>query len=142
MEPNYRPAEMLLGFAIENALKGLMIAHDPALTSEEKLAKTLLEHDLCVLAACANVTVTAAENAILEALTCLVVWAGRYPTPTRLSSRMSKRAKYAHADTALAPARDHAAVLALCGRLLQELGSHDPSPRPQFDIVVAFKEPP
>lgn len=82
--PNYLPGQMLCAFALENALKGLMIAHDPSLAGETKLNRVIKNHDLLGLAEAANFSIGGDERRVLKALTDLGEWAGRYPTATTL----------------------------------------------------------
>lgn len=77
--PNYPPAQMLYAFAIENVLKGLIVASDPSLINSDKLNAALRDHDLTALAKKAAFDVHAQEVPVLRALSELAVWAGRYP---------------------------------------------------------------
>ena len=77
--PNYRPAQVLYAYAIENVLKGLIVANDPSTINSDKLNAVLKKHDLLELARTAALTVHAQEEPVLGALSELSVWAGRYP---------------------------------------------------------------
>jgi hypothetical protein len=77
--PNYPPAQMLYAFAIENVLKGLIVANDPSLINGDKLNAALKGHDLAALAKTAAFEVYLQEVPVLRALSELAVWAGRYP---------------------------------------------------------------
>jgi len=77
--PNYPPAQMLYAFAIENVLKGLIVANDASLIDSDKLNTALKDHDLAALAKRAAFDVHAQEVPVLRALSELAVWAGRYP---------------------------------------------------------------
>ena len=72
-------AYMLAGFAIENLLKGKLVAADKhrGESGEFKL-KT---HDLRQLALDAGNTLTAAEDRLLERIQEFTVWTARYPVP-------------------------------------------------------------
>ncbi len=74
---------MIAGFAIENALKALRVKQaKPGLTAARTsgvVSKDLLTHDLRRLATEAGVTLSPAENALLERLQAYLTWAGRYP---------------------------------------------------------------
>lgn len=139
-EPNFRPAEMLLGFAVENALKGIIIVGDPTLTSEDKLARIIRSHNLCDLATDAKVILNVQEEAILHALTCLVVWAGRYPTPSRITWYEGKHDVHFGDEAAIAAANDHAALLALVTKLVTELERKVGPPKNRFGMVIFFKD--
>jgi hypothetical protein len=78
--PNYPPAQLLYAYAIENVLKGLIVFKRPGLIQEHELHGELKTHDLNRLAKNAKVTVDQQhERPVLEALTHLSKWAGRYP---------------------------------------------------------------
>ncbi len=79
MPPNYPPAQLLYAYAIENVLKGLILANTPGLVEEYKLNSEVTSHDLITLAARACVAVHVQEKPVLEALSHLSIWAGRYP---------------------------------------------------------------
>jgi hypothetical protein len=81
------PAMTLAAFAIENLLKGLVIAADPTLIQpsearpEQLLHERLRTHELSRLASHADVALSTGEQALLVRLTEFVRWAGRYPFP-------------------------------------------------------------
>ena len=77
--PNYPPAQLLYAYAIENVLKGLIVANDAAVVDENGISKKLKSHDLIELSVAAGVTVHVEEQPIFAALSDLSVWAGRYP---------------------------------------------------------------
>jgi hypothetical protein len=77
--PNYPPAQVLYAYAIENVLKGLIVSNEPALMNGNNLSKALRSHDLIALANAANFQIHVQEKTVLEALSQLSVWAGRYP---------------------------------------------------------------
>jgi hypothetical protein len=79
MPPNYPPAQLLYAYAIENVLKGLVIANSPQLIEEGELSGELKSHNLIKLAEKADFTVHVQERPVLEALSQLSMWAGRYP---------------------------------------------------------------
>lgn len=77
--PNYPPAQVLYAYALENVLKGLVVANDPGLIDGDKLNRTLQSHDLAALAMTAAFQVYVQEEPVLAALSRLSIWAGRYP---------------------------------------------------------------
>lgn len=77
--PNYPPAQLLYAYAIENVLKGLILANSPHLIEEDKISSELTSHDINKLAGKAAFTVHVQERSVLEALSQLSIWAGRYP---------------------------------------------------------------
>jgi hypothetical protein len=78
-EPNYLPAGMLYGFAIENALKGLIIAKGLGTVSRSKIDPKIMNHDLVSLATDAGIALDNSERAVLETISMIAEWAGRYP---------------------------------------------------------------
>ena len=81
--PNYPPAQLLYAYAIENVLKGLIVASEPALIDENRLNKALKSHDLLSLSETAGIQAFVQEEQVLRALSELSVWAGRYPVGVR-----------------------------------------------------------
>lgn len=77
-EPAFLPAFLLYGFAIENLLKGLYMKNNPGKEGKEKVAVPK-SHDLNVLAAAAGYTPTSDEAELLEKLSTIITWSGRYP---------------------------------------------------------------
>jgi hypothetical protein len=78
------PYQMLLGFAFENLLKGLIIFFRLRAGESQTLLKTHFTHDLSRLANdpfCAPLHLTLAEIATLDRLSQYGIWAGRYPIP-------------------------------------------------------------
>lgn len=78
------PAMTLAAFAIENLMKGLMIAAEPGLIQPDKerpevlLHKRLRSHDLVALAQRAGVDLSEDERLLLHRLSEFAQWAGRY----------------------------------------------------------------
>jgi hypothetical protein len=81
--PNFDAAHLLIGFAIENSLKGLMVAKGIATFSAQELPKILKGHDLKKLHDKAKPTKTIAPH-LLDALTYMIEWRARYPLPTSI----------------------------------------------------------
>lgn len=77
--PNYPAAQLLYAYAIENLLKGIMVAKDSSLVSGGKLNAKLRSHDIAALANAAFMPIHVQEIDIAKALSKLSVWAGRYP---------------------------------------------------------------
>lgn len=65
--PNYPRAQLLYAYAIENVLKGLIVANDAAIVDENRISKNLKSHDLIELSTAAGVTVHVEERPILSA---------------------------------------------------------------------------
>jgi len=122
--PNYLPGQVLCAFALENALKGLMIAGDPSLKDETKLNNLVSRngHDLVDLAKKANFALRAEEARVLAALSALGEWAGRYPTATKLEKHTSLQ-PLCDPHELLGYGADHDAVRQILGRAINELST-------------------
>ena len=72
-------AYMLAGFAIENLLKGQLVARNEHRDSNGKFR--LVTHDLRQLAFDAGYTLNEDENRLLERIQEFTVWTARYPVP-------------------------------------------------------------
>ena len=75
---------LLSGLAIENALKGLLIAKDKEIV--DSVVKWKIKsggHDLCELYKQTDLSFTTDQKELLDAMTQAVLWAGRYPVPKK-----------------------------------------------------------
>ncbi|MHB8581443.1 MAG: hypothetical protein ACYDA4_16485 [Ignavibacteriaceae bacterium] len=73
---------LLAGFAIENVLKGIIIADDPSQINSGKLSSELKSHSLSKLASKINGMVfTKDEIKLLKMLEKIIPYWGRYPIP-------------------------------------------------------------
>jgi hypothetical protein len=136
--PNYPPAQLLYAYAIENALKGLMVANDPNLINGNKLDVALRDHNLLALAQRANFTVHVQENPVLAALSKLSVWAGRYPVALHVGDfvgtpNRDELMDYGSHHSIMRAFFDRA-IETLEGKLSEPLGS-------RFGSVVIFRQP-
>src|SRR5262249_4300767 len=133
--PNYPPAQLLYAYAIENVLKGLIVFKQPELIKEHRLHDELIDHDLNELAKKAEVMVEQDERLVLEALSQLSIWAGRYPVAlTRRDTNMpnpNERLGYGSA---------HSIMRTFFARIYKELESRVPEPIPGFEKVFVFRE--
>jgi hypothetical protein len=77
----YRVAFMLLGMAIENLAKGILVGRNPAWVQDGKLSHLPTDHDLETLVQQCGVSVSGEDIVALRVLTEHSVWAGRYPIP-------------------------------------------------------------
>lgn len=80
-------ATMLIGFAIENYLKGLWIEQNNIFTDDliDKLPEQIKTHNLVSLAKSLNLELEDHEINALEFFTESVLWQGRYPIPLFVS---------------------------------------------------------
>jgi hypothetical protein len=132
--PNYPPAQLLYAYAIENVLKGLMVFKRPDLIQEHDLHGELTTHDLNELAKKAKVTVEQQhEQPVLEALTRLSIWAGRYPISRGPSDHTP------NPNTWLDYGSAHPIMRTFFERAYNELESAVPEQIPRFEKVFVFR---
>lgn len=75
---------MIAGFAVENALKAVLLRCEQAAATQEsrgvlRIANKLKTHDLRRLAREARISLEKAEYDLLDRLCAYLMWAGRYP---------------------------------------------------------------
>jgi len=71
---------MLLGFALENLAKGILVCRDPQLVSKGHLKKWHGNgHDVSALFLLAKIAVSPDEETLLARTTRITEWKGRYP---------------------------------------------------------------
>jgi hypothetical protein len=133
--PNYPPGELLFGYAIENVLKGLIVANDSTIPDKTKLANELASHKLVDLAAAAHFQISGDEATVLEALTTLTEWAGRYPVARRLDQHTTIEPLDDVAQL-MSFGRDHSTLRTLFERAVTELESKLKFPRVKYSILV------
>ena len=134
--PNYPPAQLLYAYAIENVLKGLIVLKRPSLIQEHELHGELKSHDLNRLADKAEVAVDQQhEPPILEALSDLSTWAGRYPVALRPSEYDTP-----NPNALLGYGSAHPIMRTFFERAYKELESAVPEQIPRFEKVVVFRE--
>jgi hypothetical protein len=133
--PNYPPAQLLYAYAIENVLKGLIVLKRPGLIREDELDGELKTHDLKKLAKKAKVTVDQQEGPVLEALTRLSMWAGRYPIAPAPSVDTP------NPNVWLDYGSDDPIMRAFFERAYKELESAVPEQIPRFEKAGVFREP-
>jgi hypothetical protein len=132
--PNYPPAQLLYGYAIENVLKGLIVFQRPDLIQEHELHGELTTHDLNELAKKAKVAVDQQhERPVLEALTRLSIWAGRYPIARGPSDDTPNPNAWLDYGSA------HPIMRAFFERAYKELESGVPEQIPCFEKLFVFR---
>lgn len=81
---------LLLGFAVENALKGVIVAENTPSIKEGRVEVRKLfgdpsqQHDLVKLHDKTGKNFLSADPNLLEKLTAIICWAGRYPAPIKM----------------------------------------------------------
>jgi hypothetical protein len=84
-----RPYFLLAGFAIENLLKGMLVAVDASLINTGRLAKRLDSHKLVMLAELLpNLTLDEDERRFCEVAQSAIPYWGRYPIPKEFNGVM------------------------------------------------------
>jgi len=73
---------LLMGYAIENLAKGVLVARDPGHISKEGQFK-LTNHDIRSLVENVLGTISNEEGDVLDLLETYVLWVGRYPIPRK-----------------------------------------------------------
>ncbi|WP_156026394.1 hypothetical protein [Xanthobacter sp. 91] len=84
-EPNYIHGELLYAFAFENALKGIHVASGLAQTDHNRIDKNISTHDIAALARSTSLSLSTDEFALLEGLSQIAIWCGRYPVALKFS---------------------------------------------------------
>jgi hypothetical protein len=77
------PAFLLYGYAVENLLKGLFVKKHPGVTAGDRI-QVPTHHDLPELAKEAGYAATTSETELMERLTTVITWSGRYPVAKTL----------------------------------------------------------
>jgi len=131
--PNYPPAQLLYAYAIENVLKGLIVFKRPGLIQEHELHGELQTHDLNKLAKKAKVAVGQHERPVLEALTHLSIWAGRYPIALEPSLDAP------NPNALLGYGSAHPIMRTFFERAYKELESRVPEQISRFEKVIVFR---
>jgi hypothetical protein len=133
--PNYPPAQLLYAYAIENVLKGLIVSKRPDLIKEHKLDDELKNHDLNELAEKAEVTVDEQnERPVLQALSQLSIWAGRFPTAVNRGDMGMP-----NPNALLGYGSAHPIMRAFFERAYKELESGVPEQISRFEKVLVFR---
>lgn len=133
-EPNFQPAQLLCGFAIENALKGIIVANEPDRISEERLDRDLQNHDLTVLARLARFSLSSDDEHVCRLLTDIVLWAGRYPVATRAERQMKG------ASDQLIDWEDLPNLRSLGRKLIDTLQSRLDHPLPRYGMMISLSK--
>lgn len=135
--PNYMPAQLLYAFAIENLLKGLIMANNPGLAGEEKISKSVKSHDLLALAEQVGVEIAVQEVPVLKSLSDIAIWAGRYPVAARREEHEGKE----NPNRLLDWGSQHPIMRAFFNRAADELKSKLRPDLSFYDVVVSFRPP-
>jgi len=119
--PNYVPAQLLCAFAIENALKGLIVAKSPEIINERKIDAKLITHDFVALADAAGVGLFPQEIPVAKILSSIATWAGRYPVATKQHHHTDVYPFGPNSEALLDWGSQHPIMRRLVNRLIGEL---------------------
>ena len=90
---NYEPAHLLYALAIENIIKGIIVGRDNSLINinPARLASIIKDtrHDLRRICRDGKIDLPVSDLALLDKLTAIIKWVGRYPTPLKENNLMS-----------------------------------------------------
>lgn len=133
-EPEVLPIFLLYGFALENALKALIVSRDATLIDPNRISKKLLKHDLVELAQLAEIKLSTHEKSTLEWCSHVTVWGGRYQVPREVSQLgtflVLDHAVGAHVNRAIQTVED---VFDRVSKIVRE---DLPKSRPRFSVLV------
>jgi hypothetical protein len=120
--PDSSVAMMLLGFAIENLLKGLYVSTLPNVKRPRRLKELgITDHSLETIAskitAALNEQFSKRELEILNGIEQSIVWWGRYPSPIDADKLISKSADSLFSAPSFRYPVDHFDACAFCDRL-------------------------
>jgi hypothetical protein len=135
--PNYLPAQMLYAFAIENVLKGLIIAGNPALAGKHTISSEVKSHDLIKLARKASFELAVQELPVMKALSEIGVWAGRYPVAIELA-KYSDLLPLDDPHRLLDYGAHHPTVRRIFNRAADALKARASQSNLRFGVVVVF----
>jgi hypothetical protein len=120
--PNFEAGYLLIGTAIENLLKGLIVAKGLVTFSPDKLPGDLKTHDLKKLRNRAT-PMAAVPAHLLDSLTYMVKWRARYPLPSRLADFWPMRDDGTFKTPGFSWPDSISDILAYCDNLEAELQS-------------------
>jgi hypothetical protein len=118
-EPNFDGAYLLMAYAIENLLKGLIVAKKLVVFKHHELPKNLKSHDLHRLHIWAAPKATLPRH-VLDGLTYMSEWRARYPLPMTVADFWPMRADGAWTAGAIGP-QSHIEMLTYCDALQEQI---------------------
>lgn len=114
---------MLMGFALENLAKGIIVCSDPSQVGRAKLRKWHGKgHDLVALFRQAGIVVDSDEHAALERTSRTTEWRGRYPVAMGFDNMGAQDMVIGHTVVSnIWPADEYARLCAIFDRAKQAL---------------------
>jgi hypothetical protein len=125
---------MLFGFGLENLVKGIIVCCSPSRVLESELRKwTGGGHNLNALLISSGITLSDAEERVIDRTSRAVTWKGRYPVPLRFEEVDGTDAITGRVGISnIWPADDYAALVAVFDRcrhiLVDVMGKIPPLP--------------
>jgi hypothetical protein len=84
------PCFLLMGYSLENLLKGIIVSSDPECLSQGKLPKKINDHKLLNLAKTANIRFSDDEDILCKLIQSAVISFGRYPISKKAIDGMTE----------------------------------------------------
>jgi hypothetical protein len=82
---------LLMGYALENLLKGILMAEHPEYFKPDTKITDIRSHNLVSLCERCSLQITVDEEELLKKLTDHIEWVGKYPVPLELSGMYPRR---------------------------------------------------
>jgi len=82
---------LLMGYALENLIKGILMAEHPEFFKLDAKVKDIRSHNLVSLCKRCSLDITVDETELLKKLTDHIEWVGKYPVPLEISGMYPKR---------------------------------------------------
>ena len=82
---------LLMGYALENLLKGVLMAKHPEYFKPDSKIKNICSHKLVSLYKRCSLHVTADEEELLKKLTDHIEWVGKYPVPLEMAGMYPRK---------------------------------------------------
>ena len=82
---------LLMGYALENLLKGILMADHPEYFKSNAKITNISSHNLVSLCKRCSLQIMANEEDLLKKLTDHILWVGKYPVPLEMSGMYPMR---------------------------------------------------
>lgn len=125
---------LLVGYAVENLLKGLLMIQHPEYFKPEVKLVEIRSHNMVALAKRCGITVSPDEERLLVKLSEHVEWRGKYPVPLEIGKAYPKQSHdrtWEHSGEAFHGRAPQEAVDKFCYRLLIEIENQRQDEKPQ-----------
>lgn len=140
-EPNYVPGELLYAFAFENVIKGIHLANGASKSNPNILDNKLRNHKLSKLAEEAKISLYTGEIDLLDLLSDIAIWCGRYPVAVRFEEYDRVRPMGIMPAALLDFGSRHPLLRGLFNRLAGDLEAKAKQAPARFGVVVVDPPP-